>query len=60
LSARSGNWLLLILEIGLVIYLAVTSPPEIAAKLALGLVALIGLLSAVSRFLGLQHQRSQR
>jgi hypothetical protein len=25
----------------------------------LGLVALIGLLSAVSRFLGLQHQRSQ-
>ena len=60
LSARSGNWLLLFLEIGLVIYLAVTAPPEIAAKLALGLVALIGLLSAVSRFLGLQHQRSQR
>ena len=59
LSTHSGNWLLLVLEIGLVIYVMVTAPPEIAAKIAMGLVAVIGLLSAVSRFLGLQQQRSQ-
>jgi hypothetical protein len=59
LSARFGTWLLLILEIGLVIYVMVTAPPEVAAKLAMGLVAVIGLLSAVSRYLGLRHQRSQ-
>ena len=59
LSARSGNWLLLILEIGLVVYVLVTAPPEIAAKLAMGLVAAIGFLSALSRYMGLQHQRSQ-
>ena len=59
LTTRSGNWLLLILEIGLVIYVMVTAPPEVAAKLAMGLVAVIGLLSAVSRYLGLRHQRSQ-
>jgi hypothetical protein len=50
---------LLILEIGLVIYVMVTAPPEIAAKIAMGLVALIGLLSALTRYMGLQHQRSQ-
>ena len=59
LSARSGNWLLLVLEIGLVVYVVVTAPPEIAAKLAMGLVAVIGLLSALSRYLGLQQQRSR-
>jgi membrane-associated phospholipid phosphatase len=59
LSARSGSWLLLILEAGLAIYVVLTAPPDFAAKAAMGLVALIGLLSAVSRYLGLQHQRSQ-
>lgn len=59
LSARFGNWLLLVLEISLVIYVMVAAPPEIAAKIAMGLVALIGLLSALTRYMGLQHQRWQ-
>ena len=59
LSVRSGSWLMLVLEIGLVIYVVVTAPAEIAAKLAMGLVAVIGFLSALSRYLGLRHQRSQ-
>ena len=59
LSVRSGSWLMLVLEIGLVIYVVVTAPAEIAAKLAMGLVAVIGFLSALSRYLGLRHQSSQ-
>jgi hypothetical protein len=59
LSSRSGNWLLLMLEIGLVIYVVVTAPPEMGAMLAMGLAAVIGLLSAWSRYLELQQQRSR-
>jgi hypothetical protein len=50
---------MLVLEIGLVIYVVATAPAEIAAKLAMGLVAVIGFLSALSRYLGLRHQSSQ-
>lgn len=56
LSTRSGNVLLLVLELGLSIYLVVNAPPESSARIAMVLVAVLGLLSAFSRYMDVRHQ----
>lgn len=55
LNTRPGNWLLLVLEASLAVFIVVTAPPENAAIAAMVVVAVIGLLGAGSRYLGLQH-----
>ena len=56
LTSRSGNWLLLTLEVGLVVYVVATAPAENAAMAAMLAAAVIGLLGAVGRFLDLRDQ----
>ena len=55
LNTRPGNWLLLLIEVGLAVFIVVTAPAETAAVAAMAVVAVVGLLGAVSRYLGLQH-----
>ena len=55
LNTRPGNWLLLILEVGLAVFIVVTAPAEYAAVAAMVVAAVMGLLGAVGRYLGLQH-----
>ena len=54
LNTRPGNWLLLLIEVGLAVFIVVTAA-ETAAIAAMAVVAVVGLLSAVSRYLGMQH-----
>ena len=56
LSTPKGHGLLMVLELGLVIYLLVTAPADMAAQAALGLAAVVGLLSAFSRYMVLRHK----
>jgi len=56
LTSRSGNWLLLTLELGLVVYVVATAPAENAAMAAMLAAAVIGLLGAVGRYLDLRDQ----
>ena len=56
LNTRPGNWLLLVMEVGLVVFVLVTAPAETAAIAAMAVVAVVGFLGAVSRYLGLRHQ----
>jgi membrane-associated phospholipid phosphatase len=60
LNTRLGNWLLLALEVGLVVYVVVTAPEQSAAMAAMLVAAVIGLLGAVGRYLGLRHQGASR
>jgi hypothetical protein len=55
LNTRPGNWLLLVIEVGLVVFILVTAPAETAAIAAMAVVAVVGFLGAGSRYLGLQH-----
>ena len=55
LNTRPGNWLLLLIEVGLAVFIVVTAAAETAAIAAMAVVAVVGLLSAVSRYLGMQH-----
>lgn len=55
LTTRPGNWLLLLLEVGLAVFIVVTAPAETAAIAAMAVVAVVGLLGAVSRFLSLPY-----
>jgi membrane-associated phospholipid phosphatase len=56
LSTPKGYGGLLGLELGLAIYVVVTAPPEMAAQLAMGLAAALGLLSAFTRYMVLRHK----
>ena len=54
-TTRWGNWLVLLLELGLSVYIVLTAPPHNAALVAMLLAALLGTLSALFRFMGFRH-----
>ena len=55
-----GNGLLLLLELGLTVYVVLTAPPQTAGLVAMLVVALLGLLSVLLRYIGLRQPSAGR
>lgn len=60
LASHLGNWLLLLLELTLSVYIVLTAPPHNAALAAMLVAALLGILSVLFRFMGLRHLGAAR